>query len=195
MDLTTLRPDLGAVQGRVSFDPAVARVDSITAGEFGGSFESNAAMQADSGFVRFAAVATDPPSGDTFTVALLWMTAVGEGGDSTDVAPVIEEATELGRFGDLLPYLTAVESLRVGVTTGVWGDPNKDKKVTALDALICLSHVVGKDVSQFDPAACDVAPDQGDVFIAKVTALDALAILSFVVGKALPASFRVGTSR
>ena len=194
-DLHNLRARIGSIAGRVTFDPAVVRVDSITAGSFGGTLESNTAMQADSGFVRFALVQPSPGSESVVEFAKLWLTAVGQGGDSTDIAMVIEEVSDPVQFADLLPFHTGTTPLRVGVSTGIWGDPNRDRKVTALDALICLSGVVGKDVSQFDLAACDVAPDNGNSFTGRVTALDALAVLSHVVGKELPAHFRVSRPR
>jgi uncharacterized protein YjdB len=193
--LRDLKARIGSMSGRVTFDPAVVRVDSMTAGDYGGTFQSNTTMQADSGFVRFAIAHTSPATVDSAEFARVWMTAVGQGGDSTTIALALDEAADPVRFADLLPYLTSNTPLRVGVSTGLWGDPNRDLKVTALDALICLSGVVGKDVSQFDVTACDVAPDNGAAFTGRVTALDALAVLSDVVGKSLPPGFRVRRSR
>jgi hypothetical protein len=108
---------------------------------------------------------------------------------------VIEEITDPVQMSNLLPFLTSITPLHVTVSIGIWGDTNSDKLITALDALVCLSAVVGKDVSMFDPPGCDVAPDSGTEFNGTVSALDALAILSHVVGKSLPAHFRVGDNR
>lgn len=192
-----LKAGLGSIQGRVSFGNSILQVDSVTAGDYGGTFDSNTAMQADSGFVRFAVIQLSPPNVDSADLATVWVTAKAttQGGDSTTVAGVLEEVTDPVQFADLLPFLNGNTPLNVAVSVGVWGDANSDKLITALDALVCLSQVVGKDVSQFDPTGCDVAPDDGAAFNGTVTALDALAILSYVVGRALPETFRVGKSR
>lgn len=195
--LQDLKAGLGSIQGRVPFGNSILTVDSVTAGDFGGTFDSNTAMQADSGFVRFAIVQLSPPVVDSVDLITVWVTAKEstEGGDTTTVAAVLEEVTDPVQFANLLPFLTGSTPLAVTVSVGIWGDTNSDKVITALDALVCLSAVVGKDVSQFDPTGCDVAPDNGAEFNGTVTALDALAILSFVVGKALPETFRVGENR
>ena len=192
-----LDAELGSIQGRFPIGNSVLVVDSVTAGDFGGSFDSNVAMQADSGFVRFAIVQLSPPAGDSAHLANVWVTGkdTTEAGDTATVGAVIEEITDPVQMSNLLPFLTSITPLHVTVSVGVWGDTNSDKLITALDALVCLSHVVGKDVSNFDPTGCDVAPDSGTEFNGTVSALDALAILSHVVGKSLPTTFRVGDNR
>lgn len=172
------------------------KVDSITARDFGGTFDSNLTVQADSGFVRFAVIHTSPPDVDSTDFATVWVTVVGAGGDSTEVKWKLDELSDPVQFSDLLPFIVSNQSLKVGVTPGIWGDATKDQLITAVDALVCLSHVVGKTLPEsFDPRARDVAPGAGTRFAGKGTALVALAILSWVVGQALPEHFRVGDSR
>jgi pimeloyl-ACP methyl ester carboxylesterase len=197
-DISGLGTRVAALAGRVSFDPAVIRVDSVTQGSYGGVVGSNLNLQVDSGFVRFAVVNASPPPDLSPQFARIWIAAIGVADQSTSVGVVIEEAIEPNFFVSILSALTS-SSLRVVTigSGGMWGDPNNDRRVSALDALICLSHVVGRDLpSGLDATTCDVAPDgQNLSFTGKATAIDALAILSYVVGNSLPAYFRVGRVR
>jgi M6 family metalloprotease-like protein len=193
-DLTDLEASVGAMAGRFTIDPLVVRVDSVFGAGYGGTLDANLAMQSDSGFVRFAVVNTNPPLTNLLDFFEIWLTGVGSAGDTSQLTVQIDELSDNVRFQSLLPFISQTTGLTVVVRTGTWGDINGDQRVTALDALICLSSVVGKDVSQFDPGAeaCDVAPSPS---FGSTTALDALAILSHVVGKTLPDGFRVGEPR
>ncbi len=196
LNLTELTADVGAFDGWLSFDPSVVVVDSVTTGSFGGTLGYNTTMQADSGFIRLAVVNPLPPTADSLDLAIVWMRGVGAEGDSTWVYLEGDELIDADLYQDLGEYVTSNDGIWLRVTTGIWGDPSLDRVISALDALICLSNVVGKDLPEsFDPTMCDVVPDDGMEFTGAVTAVDALAILTYVVGKPLPEHYRVGEVR
>lgn len=194
LDMSNTGKAIGSFQGRLAWDTAVVGFVSVSSGDFSGTFDSNPDSAA-LGLVRFAGISTSSSANtDTTKVAEVLVEVLGEGG-STTLLDLEMSGVAAVDFTSLDSDLTVVDG-RLTVSTGLWGDPNKDKVITALDALICLSAVVGKDVSQFDAPACDVAPDgANNTFTGAVTALDALAILSSVVGKTLPDHFRVGDPR
>jgi hypothetical protein len=193
IDVGEVGKAIGSYGATLAWDTAVAEFVSLSRGDFQGSFDSN---QPAVDSISFAGVNTDSGANlDTTKVAELSLEVTGEGGDQTALNLTVKglSATD---FTDLTSDVGVTDG-SLSVATGVWGDPNKDKKIEALDALICLSHVVGKDLpSDFDATFCDVAPDGDDnTFTGEISALDALGILSDVVGKALPEHFRVGDPR
>jgi hypothetical protein len=196
LGLEALRPRIGSFRGRIHLDERVIQVDSVVQGDFGGVLEANLAPLRDSGFIRIAGVNGSPPDGDTYRVARLVGIVGGGGGDSTFISFDLEEAFSGGSFVDLTAFSEPAPPLALTVRREtVWGDPSGDEVVSSLDALVCLSFVVGKEIPPgFSGALCDVAPDGAGGFTGAVTALDALAILSYVVGKPLPDGFRLGGS-
>lgn len=202
LDLTGTVATPGAFQGTLAFDPAVARVDSVRPGDFGGTLGSNLDPQADSGFVRWAVLSTDAAIQDTVVLATFHLTAVGVGLEATDVVVSLTDAVNGSNLASLLPFVDVGDAWTFTVVfDGLWGDSSlswqnapDDAPVTALDALVCLAHVVGRDVSPFDPTGCDVAPDDGPLYDGTVTSLDALVILTFVVAGDT-SGYRVGGAR
>jgi hypothetical protein len=113
----------------------------------------------------------------------------------------VTEAVNAPNLRSLLPFLEGPASRTFWVSGGLWGDASLTWRdapaatdVTALDALICLSTVVGRDVGAFDAPRCDVAPDSGANYDGTVNSLDALVILTFIVGSDVT-GYRVGQPR
>lgn len=204
VDLTSTVSEPGAIAGTLTLDPAALRVDSIRPGTFGGVAEANLDIQVDSGFVRWAVASGSPPAADSLVVATYFVRAIEGQGTVVELSLAVDELVNGQNLASLLPFLGPLPTTRIVVgqaLQGIWGDANftwrdfpEQPPVSAFDALICLSDVVGRDVSQFDAPACDVAPDAGSEYNGTVTALDALVILTSVVGRDT-SRFRVGQSR
>lgn len=193
---------IGAYAGQLFLDPAVVVVDSIVASAYGGLVSSNLAILGDSGYVRFAGANAEPPAADSIDLFYAYLRGVGALGEQSTVDASLDGLTDASQVSDILPYVLAISGGVATVRPGRWGDaslswseePPPANELSATDALICLSGVVGKDISQFDYEACDVVPDDGANYTGLVTSLDALVILSRVVGKDT-SQFRAGDLR
>ncbi len=164
--------------------PAVAHLDSIRVSTLDGSAVGIKAISAPA----FVTVVTDTGT----TPFTLRFSAVASGGVHTGNL-VIRSNSVVN--GDLtIPIRYAVPAIVWGDVDFSWRDAPGAAPVSARDALICLSHVVGRDVAQFDLFGCDVAPDDGPLYTGAITAKDALVILSLAVGKSTGSS-RIGLSR
>jgi len=202
MDLrqTTAVPE--AASGTLAFDPAVLRLDSVGAGTVGGEIQANETAP---GSLSWAVVSTSPPAVDTLSLVVLHFTAIGGQGTFSAITLGVTDLVNGANLASLMPFLVLDPAPTVVVGGGprLWGDanftwrddPTNPSPVTAMDALICLSAAVGKDVSEFDPAGCDVAPDSGATYTGRITALDALVILTYAVEMPVGTAFRVGTAR
>ena len=200
VDLSSSIADPGALEGTLTLDPLVARVDSAEVGDFGGSLTLNTAPQTDSGFVRWAALGADPLPADTMLVARFFLTPLAPEGSSTVATPAVTDAVNAPNLASLLPFLDGPDPWRLDVIGGLWGDASlswRDEPtaapLTAFDALICLSLVIARDVSAYDALGCDVAPDPSS-YDGTITSLDALVILTHVVGLDT-SGYRVGQPR
>lgn len=201
LDLTSTVADPGALEGTLAFDPAVVNVSSVTPGPLLTSVTANLGAQADSGFVRWAALVGDTLPRDVVVVATFSLTSVAPGLSSTSLAATVSDAINAPNFLSLMPFVGTPAGGTWTVTfDGLWGDPSltwqtdpSATPITAFDALVCLRHTVGLDVGAFDSSRCDVAP-AGAVYDGTITSLDALAILSYVVGGDT-SGYRVGSLR
>ncbi len=194
-DLSVVGEGIGGVTASVAFDTSAVRFLAAGPGDFQGSIEV-VGDSASSGVVHVSASNPDPDRNrDTTSVAVIHLEAIGGGGVQSPVTLSVHRLTGTGGTDLTNDVQVVAGAVSILVAVGLWGDANGDERITALDALICLSGVVGKDVSRFESAACDVAPDSGTEFTGKVTAIDALAILSHVVGRQLPTRFRVNRPR
>lgn len=208
LDVDAFRSEVGVAGGTVTVDTALLRVDSTTAGSYGGTLAVTD-VQADSGYLRWSVLSGSVSAGDTVGLLTLWVSALTDGGDSTAIAMQVDSmrsgfdpaSCPPGCGMSLLPYLQTMLSVPVWTAAGTWGDVDHTWRlepgtgpVQARDALICLNRIVGKDMAAFDTPACDVWPDDGASYNGTVSAADALFILKQVVGLDVTGS-RVGTRR
>jgi len=185
----------------LSWDTTKVAFVEITGADWAGVFTPDLASVSQ-GTVSF--VATNPDGAentDSTRAAELEMVILQAPGDTTRIDLHVSSLLSTGET-DLSIGMSVYDAL-LSTGVGMWGDASGDGSLTSLDALMCLTAVVGGLLPVgSDASACDVAPDldlnqdgEPESYDGTVTALDALAILTQIVAKPLPAAFRAGRPR
>jgi hypothetical protein len=169
-DMTARTERLGSFALRLTWDPAVLRLDAGVPGSFGG-VSLNTDSVAD-GVLRMAGA---NPSGAAGLVTLGIARFTPISGGTTPLGLTLSELYSSGSFADLLPS-AVVSGGSYCPALGRFGDVDDDGTANSRDALIALSNAVGLDVSAFDIALGDVDGNGA------TNARDALIILSYAVG-------------
>ncbi len=183
-----LVPRVGAVSGNLQWQEGAFEVVRVESGAFGGQFDWSVSSEGGIDQLTWAIIHTNPPSTPEVGLLDVVLRVVGTDADTVSIEANLTEVVDLELFRNILEWTQPPQPLSLDVVRGIWGDPSGTGTISALDALICLSAVVGSDVSDFDVAACDVNGS------GTVGAVDALIILTYVVGGDT-SGFRVGTPR
>jgi hypothetical protein len=201
LDLTNVGAAAGTFDATVSFDTTQVEFVSIDAGDWVGTFTPDITA-ADSGRVSFMGVNADGAENVGVTkVAELTMVVLQPAGEST-LRDLLVTAALSTTGSDLSIGMSVLDGI-LSTGVGMWGDASGEGVLSALDALMCLTSVVGTALPEgSDVSSCDVAPDVDadsdgvpESFDGTITALDALAILIQIVELPLPAEFRAGRAR
>ena len=175
VDPTESGTNVASIGVRVTWATDTMTYVSAVAGDFGSvtlneTDTAGGTLRANS----FAAQGTTA----AFTVLELTLESSGSQGTTTVRVEVEAIGDELGQ--SLISQVSTVShELTIAESPDLWGDPSMDGAITALDALMCLSEVVGRALPPgADATACDVVPDgPSGTFTGLVTSLDALAVL------------------
>jgi hypothetical protein len=169
-DMTARAERLGSFALRLTWDPAVLRLDGGVAGSFGSTTVNTDSLAA--GILRMAGV---NPSGAAGMVTLGIARFTPISGGTTPLGLTLSELYASGSFASLLPSAVVSGGLYCPAL-GRFGDVDDDGSANSRDALVALSNAVGLDVSAFNIALGDVDGNGA------TNARDALIILSSAVG-------------
>ncbi|MEK7667732.1 MAG: dockerin type I domain-containing protein, partial [Gemmatimonadota bacterium] len=171
---------LGSASGRLTWRPAVLRLDGAAIGTAGAVvFNPDTAA----GLLRFALANA---SGATGTPVLVNATfrVVGAPGDTTRLGVALDELTAAQTYTNLLGAAVPTPALFCAAG-GRFGDIDGNDSLKSNDALYIVTNAVGLPITPHTVVNGDVDND------GKVDTRDALIVLTYVVGLPTP-GFRVG---
>ena len=173
------RPErLGAFTARLTWDPAVLRLDATIPGDFGG-----ATVAIDSIAQGILRVAGANAGGYAGVVVLGTLRFTPLTGGTSALTLTVSELVAAVSFANLLPSAAVTSGSYCGAL-GLYGDMNQDAVVNSADALVAVTHAVGLPTGAAVIALGDVDADGA------TGTRDALGMLSYAVGLPTP-GFRI----